>query len=159
MNSSPLPVYPLRRLATDRRSEKPSPNFLPRWMRIFVEIGFVATFVVTLYGLRQATTAAEPLPPPSRLDFDLVCERYSQVPISATRSEVEALLGPPSDRYAWGSDIAEIEQQLDFAARDQPKVRVWDRWSDPKNEERWVAVLYAGYINPDHVYRKFKHGF
>jgi len=39
-----------------------------------------------------------------------------------------------------------------------PSQRVWHRWSDPTDADRWLAVVYYGYPEQK-VYAKLKKGF
>jgi hypothetical protein len=61
----------------------------------------------------------------------------------------------------WGPEVREWEERLENFGRNPklPNARTWDRWSDPKDPGRWVAVLYAGDSWPDKVHHMLKKGF
>jgi hypothetical protein len=90
-----------------------------------------------------------------RLDFKLVEERCANIGYGMRREQIEAILGPPSERNVWDPELKEIAEQRNRA----PKVQAWDRWSDPKNRGRWLAILYAGDTRADAFYWIIKRGF
>jgi hypothetical protein len=115
-----------------------------------------------LCELRQITEAIKrPQTPQPPLAFELVEKRYRDLWRCGNREEVEALLGPPSQRNVSEPELREIEESLWNMGRNWfPSVRVWDKWSDPKDAGRWVAVLYyAEDSTVNKVYVKLKKGF
>jgi hypothetical protein len=101
---------------------------------------------------------AVPAPP---LAFDLVAERFGQVEQGASRDQVEALIGPPTERWAWGPEVEEFERRWWNGGRNLfPADREWNRWSDPADPERWAAVAYIRRpTNEQTVYGRLKKGF
>ena len=62
-----------------------------------------------------------------------------------THEHVEQLLGPPTGRFVDDPELREAEIRLDNSGRNMmPTIGLWDRWSDPTNPGRWVAILYEG---------------
>jgi hypothetical protein len=109
---------------------------------------------------RIADAARHPPPRPGPLDFPLVMERFSRVQSGASRAEVERLLGPPTEEYAWGPEIQQFEVSWwNWGRNIFPDDREWDRWSDPTDPERWAAVVYTGLGQQQKVYHTLKKGF
>src|SRR3954465_9137488 len=110
-----------------------------RATRILLELAFVATITLTLYQFRPSAPVPDDPPP---IDFKLVMERYDKVRgVYRDRAEVEALLGPPTERNASGADVGRLEAYVvnGNAGRDlYPSERLWDKWSDPTDPNRWV---------------------
>jgi hypothetical protein len=131
-----------------------------RGERVVFKLAFVVAFALLLYWLRCQTLSAEPPiapPPPLRLEFKLVQERYEKVQLFQQRAEVEQLLGPPCQEHELQPEYAEWER---LAERSNwhlgiPDGRIWERWIDPDDKGRWVAILVA----EDRVYWKAKKGF
>jgi hypothetical protein len=114
-----------------------------------------AAFVLAVGLIREVDS-----PPPQPLDFSVVAERSRFIGAFVTRTEVEHLLGPPTERHVVSPELKEVELQMENGGRNMmPTERVWDRWTDPKDNGRSVAVLYAGFARSDKVYRWFKTGF
>ena len=110
--------------------------------------------------LAIARDEPEHLPPPVPLEFKGIMERYGDVRMFMTRQEVEALLGPPTERTAWDPEFERIEQAWRNRGRNIfPEDRVWQKWIDPKDASRWVAVLYSVQQNEQKVHNSIKRGF
>jgi hypothetical protein len=87
-------------------------------------------------------------------------ERFDRVQRWASRAEVERLLGPPTERDAWGPEVEQFEEDWWNGGRNIfPKDREWNRWSDPTDPERWAAVVYIRWSEKQEVYGKLKKGF
>jgi hypothetical protein len=158
MNIASLPSYPGHQ----------SPNTAARKLssgraRVLIDLALLAAIVALLWWLRWTVEGIKGLRVPNPpLDFRLVEERYDSIPWGGSRMAVERLLGPPTEHYAWGPELAEVERILENGGRNlmpEPEDRVWDRWSDPKDPGRWVAVLYGGYSGSARVYGRTKRGF
>ncbi len=124
--------------------------------RLLILAALVPAGVVLGISLRRDPSAR---PTPQPLDFKLVEKRYGEVRPSVSRKEVEQWLGPPTERDVLAAELRQAEVQLDsgrFWGR--PSVPVWDRWSDPNDKRRWVAVLYDGYAPSDSVRLIHKKG-
>ena len=160
MDFASLPRYrafPKPSTAVDERG----PVLSPRARRIARDLALSLAMVVALYLLRQFAAALDrpppPVPPP--LEFRVVAERFRRLEECRTRAEVERLLGPPTDPNAWGPELAQFEERWWNSGRNWfPKERLWHRWSDPGDPDRWVAVVYTGYAEPI-VYARIKKGF
>jgi hypothetical protein len=165
MDFSSLSKYPTpQRPVAAAGVRKGDPAFPQRVTRILVGLVFVAAVAGMLYELRRMADAFEHPPsvaPPPPLDFKLVQARYSEIRLqSSRRAEVERLLGQPTQRSVWGPEFTEREEILENQGKNRvPPMRRWDKWSDPTDEGRWVAVFYADYGAADTVYWTFKKGF
>jgi hypothetical protein len=158
MNLSLLPKYPKPQGAESAADDDPTDRRLsPRAARILLDMAFLVAIVALLYWLRRASNAIErertPAPAPAPVEFHLIMERlrHGGMMISSPE-EAEALLGPPTERNAYGPDLdwGEEMAEREFAI---PKQRFWYRWTDPKNKDRWVAILYAGPHPHERFYR------
>jgi hypothetical protein len=147
MSLSSLPKFPNPpRPGSEARVQKSALGLTPRATRVLVELGFIAVFGVAFYVLRQAAIRVEhppaPEPAPAPLAFDLIEKRFPQVPWYASRAEVVKLLGPPSD---WA--LTYPEAPVDVPRWDYEmgmgKHRIWYRWNDPANKEKWILILFA----------------
>jgi hypothetical protein len=138
-------------------------------IRISSRIAALRRFVLVLSflpaGLVFVIAASRdnmPRPIPQPLDFPVIEERYSRLfpYMHITRSEVEQLLGPPTERNVFEAELRTFELALENGGRNfMPRVRVWDRWSDPNDGSRWVAVLYDGHSASGNFYWPLKKGF
>ena len=73
-----------------------------------------------------------------------------------TRDEVEAEIGPPTERVPWTPELVRRTDEVRHMNRDRvPPDQEWMRWVDPKDPSRSVTVLFAG----GKVYDRFKTGF
>jgi len=129
----------------------------PREARLMKDLALLMAIVVVLYQSRQAAAAIIRPPSPPPLDFRLVAERYALLAGYSSREEVERLLGPPTECNAWAPEIAEFEKNW----RDRNgfgEVRMWYKWSDPDNSDRWVAVVYSGSYPQQELYGRLKKG-
>lgn len=62
-----------------------------------------------------------------------------------TRTEIENLIGQPTERFCKDEFLKRILVQYDLRhpSIDYGRDLHWDKWVDPDLQERWVAVLYA----------------
>lgn len=132
----------------------------PRTRNIVFNLFLFASIVLLLLLLKQVQTGLRSPTAPSPVDFSVIEERYDKVPLWVSQKKVEALLGPPTDRRAYEEEFSKLE---DFAIhsmrlRDSTE-RFWQKWVDPNNPERWVAIFYAGYYPDYTAYAKTKRGF
>jgi hypothetical protein len=131
-----------------------------RGERIAFKLVLVAAFGLLLYWLRCQTHPAEPPiapPPPLPLEFKLVQDRYVKIQLFQDRAEVEQLLGPPCPEHEPVPEFVNWERLAEHSHRHMgiPDGRIWERWIDPEDKGKWVAVLFAG----ERVYSKGKKGF
>lgn len=167
MDFSSLPKYRVVQTAGSAAgAQNTSQRISQRAMRNLRDLALLVAIVALLYWLRQTVAAIEHAPvftpAPLPLDFRLVEQRYGDVPLMGSRKDVERLLGTPTQRNAWHPELAETQRRLEIGDRNSrflPRVRAWDIWSDPKNESRWVAILYVGDYRADRTYLKLKKGF
>ena len=119
---------------------------------VTAEVVLVLAIVITMYGLRQSVRTTDAPTPSiagtvSELDFNAVEKSFkSDLFHGMSRKSVEDRLGPPTQRDVWGPEVTAWEERLDNAGRNPklPSVRSWDKWTDPKDGRRYVAVLYSG---------------
>jgi hypothetical protein len=126
-------------------------------------VSLVMLTAASVLGITCALIALhwEPSNPESQpLDFDIVVARLKELPFHPSREEVEALLGPPTERIS-GFEFAEEEIRAEWNSRHVgiPEDRYWVRWSDPNNDERYLAILFAGHYPKYHAYLKVRRGF
>jgi hypothetical protein len=165
MDLSSLPDFP--KPPTPRspsRAEKTGQTISPRKARILRDLALLAAIAVLLYWAREAARtiehrSASPLPQPP-LEFGLIEERFSKVKMFASRQEVAELLGPPSpprDYGVWKADLRQWEEWAEQFNRHLgiPSDRSWELWTDPKEEGKGVAILFA----EGKVYHRAKKGF
>jgi hypothetical protein len=165
MKMSSLPHYP-EDLRRGLASEESAPKLSRGRGRLLMDLGWLVVIVVVLWWMKRTTDAIEasraPVAPRDPLPFRLVAQRFDSVPLFATRTEVERLLGPPTEHRVWGPGLARAEERAENGGRNempQPADRIWDRWSDPADQRRWVAVLYGGYSESAKVYSRTQGGF
>jgi len=116
----------------------------------------LAAFLISAFCLRWNLPKPGPLnsAPQWPYDFRLIQERCGKVDYR-TRDEVEALLGPPSP-YSWEPEFAEYEARVRYHPDRYPEGRSWwTKWTDPEDQNRWVAVLFIG----DRACHVVKKGF
>jgi hypothetical protein len=160
MNLTSLPKYPPRQGPVACLPGK-RPGLSPRATRILLDAALLLLICGLLYELRctLATMEHPPAPPPPRppIDFKLVQERYRKVGLLMSREAVLELLGPPTARAAREPEFQLQEEFLAHSWRDFriPDPRFWERWVDPADDRRWVAV----YFGDGKVYWVFKKGF
>jgi hypothetical protein len=72
-----------------------------------------------------------------------------------------ALLGAPTPGAGYCDDLAGLEELAEHSHRHFgiPPGRFWNRWIDPKDKGRWVAILFAGQAPECKVYTIHKKGF
>jgi len=161
--STMLPKYPALQRAGPAESLSGHREVLsPRASRILFDLAWLILIVVILYELRPTTPAIEHPRPCSPLDFAVIKARYDRVHWGMTGGEVEALLGPPTEHDVSDPELEDVEKKLWNFGRNpmpEPSEMFWDRWSDPANKGRWVAVLYQGYSKSAIVYATIKRGF
>jgi hypothetical protein len=145
MDLSSLPKYPaFRRLEPAGSGPQMRFRLSPRTSRILRDVALVMAITALLYGFRRAAStfqgppSVSPRPP---VAFERIQERYEKVK-GLTRTEVEALLGPPSPQ-TW---VPEFERDAEIVAARPHRYSkgpfVWERWVDPNDEGRWVAVMF-----------------
>ncbi|QEG31790.1 hypothetical protein GobsT_66340 [Gemmata obscuriglobus] len=171
MDYASLPSYP----PPPSHAPEPQPGnerqLTPRQTQVLIDLTWLAGIMVLILWTRHAVTnieraqAAERAravaPPPTPLDFGLVAERFGQIQAGASREEVERLLGPPTERRAWGPEVEEFELRWWNGGKNIFRAdREWNRWSDPANPNRWAAVVYWRWPEKEQaVYGKLKKGF
>jgi hypothetical protein len=128
--------------------------------RLLIVVAFLPAACIALVAVFKTETPAQEWGDQQPFEFELVEKRFSDVQLFASREEAEALLGPPSGR-AYGPEIVAAQERAERSNRHFgiPSEQIWQRWSDPKDEGRWVAVLYAGSYPSYKVYWKIKVGF
>jgi hypothetical protein len=169
MDFSSLPKFTaLRMRVSTECPPKRDGGFSPRRVRILMDLVFLAAIVGMLYELRGLVNAIEqppaPAPASQPFDFETVQERYADIWRARTLVEVEALLGPPTEPIISTPELKEAESKAEHSNRHLgiPNERFWQKWSDPKDEGRWVAVLFAGYPGNQASYKVYytvKKGF
>jgi hypothetical protein len=147
------------------------PRVSRRHIRAFINSAKFAMIVAVLVWSRQAAAdiekaraverSKEAVPARPPLDFRLIMERFDSVKKGSTRRAVEELLGPPSRSYMWGPEVAEFELDWSNYGRNIiPAVREWNRWEDPNDPNRWVAIFYTKWPErPLAVTGMLKEGF
>lgn len=168
MNVSALPQYPGgQNRCTPTQAKGNTSSLSPEGDRVLLNLAWLIGILVLLWFLRRMTDAIErsqaPIPPLEPFDFRLIEKRYIKVPVygNGTRQEVEQLLGPPTEHCAQGPELVEAEEYFSDKGRIwMPNLnKVWDRWSDPSDPNRWVAVMYEGNSELSKAYAKTKRGF
>jgi hypothetical protein len=113
--------------------------------------------VVTLWrepGVTQVDPALRPL------EFAVVQKRSAQVFMWQTHKQVVQLLGPPTERFANDPELREAAVVLNNGGKNfMPTNGAWDRWRDPQDASRWVAILYDASSPKGTVYWKLQNGF
>lgn len=85
----------------------------------------------------------------------MVAERYNEIHYGMAPWQVEQLLGPPTERHASGPEINRAEESWWNGGRNYfPENRIWHRWSDSNDPDRWVAVAYTGFHTKRMVHLK-----
>jgi hypothetical protein len=114
----------------------------PRAARLLRDFTCLLAIAALVYWLRETTAAIEHPRAPRPvlvLDFKLVKERFGKISPSASRNEVEKLLGPPSPpNEHWEADLQWWAESGD--SRVTGDDRVWDLWIDPGDQGRGVAI-------------------
>jgi hypothetical protein len=162
MHFTSLPDYQTAERPSPARPDKTEGVSL-RGAYLVRDLIVLAAFVVLLCWLRRTATEIEQPPapaPPARppLDFKLVEERFDKVRRLAAREQVEELLGArPPINGDWGADLQAWEELAEHSNRHFgiPGNRFWALWTDPKDGNRGVAILFAA----DKVYYVAKKGF
>jgi hypothetical protein len=126
-----------------------------RLVPLLILVGFLALLGVLIFSVwpaieyerkLAAEKSAPPAPEPPPLDFKLVKERFVKVRTLTRWEDVELLLGPPTHRRQRGPEFWAVERDIEHFRRPfgLPKDHFWDKWIDPDDDRRWVAVLYSG---------------
>jgi hypothetical protein len=135
----------------------------PRGKRVLRDLVLLAAIAVMLFGLRELTKAnrLRTAPPKPPLPFEVVMKRYGELRWLTSHEQVEEIIGPPTERHAGGPDLQDAERHAEHSHRHLgiPSGRYWNRWVDPEDGGRWVAVLYAGPYRAEQVYWILKKGF
>jgi len=153
MNIASLPKYP----RSQAPREKSGSMMSPRAARILLDLVLLTAIAAMFFVLRRAPLSFErPLPPPPQasFDFELIQRRYEKV-LYLHYSKVVELLGPPSP---WSREPEFARTEAHVAARPDRYPGgpfLWEKWTDPKNKDRWVAVFFANGI----AYDVLKKGF
>jgi len=158
MDLSSLPQYPSpfqpATPAPDRTAGRKLSSPLAITLVCLVILLVVAT---TLYVFWPLIDAKEhpPTPGPMKpLDFKVIQQRFDQVGQTTRYEEVWQLLGPPSSREGL-PDVEEMILYHPDRYPDDVKSRIWLRWTDPNDQEKWVTLL----LFDNKVYLKYKNGF
>jgi hypothetical protein len=140
-----LPSYPTAKPGVHSVDGAP-PDFRSPRRNIFLNLFMLAAILALLAWLREfglETHTAPPAPRPP-FDFALILQRYGDVQFFQSREEVEELLGPPSPQRVPEPRFARWEAWLDNGGRNVlPRNRIWEKWIDPEDEQRWIAILFA----------------
>lgn len=140
-----LPSYPKARPGPEWVDGAP-PDFRSPRRNIFLNLFMLAAILTLLAWLREfgfqiRTAPLEPRPP---FDFALILQRYGDVQFLQSREEVEELLGPPSPQRVPEPRFVRWEARADNGGRNLlPRDRIWEKWIDPDDERRWIAILFA----------------
>jgi hypothetical protein len=137
----------------------------PRTTRVLFDLAVLTCLAAAFYGVWWTARRIEQPPPPpppkpAPLDFNVIAARHDEVKHSASRDDVERLLGPPTEPLPPGAQFDGLEEVTERAAHshrgfDMPEPQLWRMWVDPQDEGRWVAIYFAG----GKVYGKTKRGF
>jgi hypothetical protein len=104
-------------------------------------------------AIRQ--TPHSPSPPPKPFDFKLVQERFPRVSFGMRIEEVFDLFGPEHSTRFWEPEFDTTEAVARVRPDRYPGEPCWAKWSDPEDEDKWVAVFFSG----GYVRQTFKKGF
>jgi hypothetical protein len=119
-----------------------------RWVyRLAIVAALVPIVLLLLIGSMRTESRPSPSKTtPSPVEFSLIAERFRSLRHFFTREAVEKSLGPPTERDAWEPEFEELEGIAEHSNRHlgMPSFRNWNKWTDPQDRNRWVAVLYAG---------------
>jgi hypothetical protein len=140
-----LPSYPKVKPGVDWVDGAP-PDFRSPRRNIFLNLFMLAAILALLAWLRELGLPIRTAPPAPRppFDFALVLQRYGDVQHLQSREEVEELLGPPSPQRVPEARFVRWEARLDNGGRNLlPQDRIWEKWIDPDDEQRWIAILFA----------------
>ena len=140
-----LPSYPKAKPGVDWVDGAP-PDFRSPRRNIFLNLFMLAAILALLAWLREFALPIHTAPPAPRppLEFALILQRYGDVQFFQRREEVEELLGPPSAQGVPEPRFAGWEARLDNGGRNfVPQDRIWEKWINPDDEQRWIAILFA----------------
>jgi hypothetical protein len=151
-----LPSYPaLPNPSSAKRIQDRGLGLSPRATRILRDLLILVVVGVMLYQLREMAAERRLPPPRAPLDFKLVQERFGKV-LMLDSSEVEALLGPPSPQQSREPEFQLYEAVVAAHPDRYPSGSFWwTKWTDPKDEGKWIAVFFAG----GKAYHVVKKGF
>lgn len=132
-----------------------------------VRLGIVASLLPAAFVLLVGVFRVEPVlppaePPPQPFPFETVLANYDRLDtvFSPTYAEVEAQIGPPTERVADDQELRDEEVWAEHSHRHLgiPRNRFWSRWSDPQDAGRWFAILFAWDADGEcRVYRVVRH--
>jgi hypothetical protein len=146
MDYASLPLYPAPPRANATTLDLKSDETPPTRTGLLIDKLYWPTIIVaalTVMGYVASALLITPEPPPQPFDFELVWERATELRYKSLE-EVEAHIGPPTERAGYLPEFAEIEEGAERSSRGlMPDERFWHRWDEPKGD-RWVAILYAG---------------
>jgi len=128
----------------DKPGRPPAPRVPRGLLRGALWAAITAMAAVLCWAAWVIHDPPPPPPPPPPLDFDLVVQRFPAVRQSMGRKEVEALLGPPTQLGTGDPELLQAQANAEWSNRHLPREMRWHLWIDPKDRDRWVAVLYRG---------------
>jgi hypothetical protein len=121
----------------DARFSLRRPRLLTDLALFVAIIALLAWLRLTADGIQRARSFT-----PASLDFEIIQERLASVErLQPSQSEVEKWLGPPTQRGVWESEVKEWEAKR-FKNATPPGDHVWEKWTDPKDKGKWVAILF-----------------
>ena len=165
MSLSSLPQFPVPESPPPADAESPETRRLPKSVRILINIGLAAAFVTMVFVTRaeaEKFRRGEAPPVSSAVhaepwDFKKVEDAYGQIAWGMSRSQIEAILGPPSHPAIWepafATKLSWIEHKNRHLGIRTP--RIWSRWVDRNDLSKSVTVFFGG----DQVYDWDKTGF
>lgn len=159
MSLSSLPSYTAPESKTDQSCPPPvdSRYRKPRQRRLLTNLALLAAIIALLLGLRSLSDAIERASASLiTLDFKLVQDRCDRIRLFDNSETVLQWLGAPTERGVWTPEFQNLEAKALHSNRHfgTPNDRVWHKWTDPNDDIRWVAILFAG----DKVYYIAKKG-
>jgi hypothetical protein len=142
------------------------------WIDVSASFIIMVLILGVMWWLSSVTKAAyappAPQPTPSQLSFDTIVARYRQLREfdfafaypRKTRHDVHLLFGPPTHQNWRDRELVKVERSWEVSDKrfmlDEDD-RVWEKWVDPGDNERWVAVLSLRFSGK--AYRCAKNGF
>lgn len=163
MDFSSLPEFKTRKEPNSAGGPKETERKLSkRTTRNLRDLAWLVVIILLLFQLHRISQAIKDrkAPEPPLLDFRIVQERFKEAEELSSRSQIEQLFGPPGNLNAWEPEFYELEMETWRSMRvNSSYPHVWDKWFDPNDKNRWVAVLYLGKPHEETAWRIFKKGF